>query len=198
MLVPKEIYDKISKDKNLEWVEKDDRLYTLDEKPFDEKNQISWWEVNCRIRGAFNFLQKEIERELKANKSLSSRAVSWTRIAELAKCDRNTVKHSKRILWTSQKRETLLKKIKRNQENSGCENMVVEKEEVNDKSVVEMLKLKLEQSMAETARWVVKYQEAKDELNLLNRLISVQQEKANKDSIEIKELRARLKKMMQI
>ncbi|PNE08458.1 hypothetical protein [Priestia megaterium] len=191
MAIPKEILDKMSSDKSMDWVEEHDLIPNLNKMPYDVVNQLNWWEMNCRIRKAFNTIQKEIKKEMEQKKNISPRLISWVRIAKLAGCDRNTVKHPKRKFWTRKKREELIKEIKGNQGSKS-----IQKE--NSIDVEEILKIKLEKSKQETARWLIESQDAKEKIKLLNQLINRKQVLINEKDREINELRRRLKEMMQV
>ncbi|MBX9996067.1 hypothetical protein [Priestia aryabhattai] len=191
MTIPKEILDKMSSDKSMEWVEEHDSIHNLTEMPFDSVNQMNWWEMNCRIRKAFDTIQEEIKKSMQENKKISPRITSWVRIAQLAGCDRNTVKHPKRKFWTLKKREELIERLNRNE---GSDNIQQQK----NINIEESLKVKLEKSKKETARWLIESQDAKEKIKLLNRLINIKQGLIDEKDREIKELRERLKKMMQV
>lgn len=196
MEIPQEIVEEVSNDKSMDWIEKHDRLNVSLNNHLALTNQIQWWKVNCRIRKAFVFIDNEIEKRIENKEKISSKVISWTRVAELANCDRNTVKHPNRIPWTEARRKELLDKINLYL-GKNVKDFIVSEGESETEKLVEKLNSDLEKSLKETSNWFLKYEGATDEIKVLNRLLKRKQETIDIRNSEIKELRARLKNMMQ-
>ncbi|MFH5181450.1 hypothetical protein ACHHV8_01695 [Paenibacillus sp. TAB 01] len=169
MSCPDFIKQLLNENSENEWSEKDDLLEATGS-PYDQKNQTDWWKQNCKIRATFKKIEREIKQLYKAEEKISVRLAGWTHIADLACCDRNTLKHPRRIQWTNKMRERLLKKIA--QLNNS--NTVNEHEESqlrdNDKIV---LQNNLEKSRMEVARWVYKVKDLEHELVKYKRLANM-------------------------
>jgi hypothetical protein len=160
-----------SRDGNIDWVEEHD-LIEPKGFPYDEKNQFKWWQKNCEIRLAFNSIEKEIKEKKKTRKPISPKLVSWTNIAKLSNCDRNTVKLEKRLIWTSQWKEKLEELIKKY--NSELINSLPLGSEQDEKSKLKELEKKLNDSRTEIAIWVSKYNDIKKDLQNNEPIISNQ------------------------
>lgn len=169
MSCPDFIKQLLDENSEYEWIEKDDRL-EMTGSPYDQKNQTDWWKQNVKIRIAFKRMEHEIKRLHKAEEKISVRLVSWTRIAELAGCDRNTLKHPKRFQWTNRFRERLLQKIGQLTGN-GLMNEHEEPELRGDDKLV--LLNKLEKSRMEVAKWVYQVKDMEHQLKKYKRLANM-------------------------
>ncbi|WP_417900119.1 hypothetical protein ABN702_07645 [Bacillus haimaensis] len=175
----------------VKWIEEHDR-YIGKGQFFDNTNQLDWWKINSQIREAFDKIEQEINRKLKNNKHVSVRIVSWSRIASLANCDRNTIKHKGRYHWTFERRTKLIEKIKNEYKNTSQENEFSEIESLKNEELNE----KLIKIQSEVAKWVYKYKDAEEEIKQLNKLISYKSATIDERNNQIKELRIQLKAMM--
>jgi hypothetical protein len=152
-----------------EWIEKDDHLETTGS-PYDIKNQTDWWKQNCRIRAAFRKIELEVKKLQREEQLVSVRLVSWTRIAALSGCDRNTIKHMKRYTWTNRMRERLLQKINDlKEDDANVDSDVLQTIQPTD----ENLKIQLEQSRREVASWVDQFKEVEHSLSTFKRLANI-------------------------
>ncbi|MGG1554097.1 hypothetical protein [Paenibacillus ferrarius] len=169
MSCPEYIKSILDEHSDYEWIEKDDCL-DLTGSPYDQKNQIDWWKQNVKIRAAFKRIEHELKKMYKAENKISVRLVSWTRIAKLAACDRNTLRHPKRYHWTNKHRERLLHRITELSDN--C--LEYEREESKLTSIeAQTLQLQLEKSRNEVARWVYQFKDMEHELKKYKRLANM-------------------------
>lgn len=163
-------------DSTLEWIEKHDRIY--DDVELNEKlkmeNQLAFWRKNCEIRRAFS----EIEAEIKSASKLSVRIAGWSEIARKAKCDRNTLKKIERFEWVNKEREKLLQFV--GKKNTKIEPLAIV---MTEEDKTQQLESQLVLSNEEAARWFVKFEEAKRELQLVKEALE-RQMKANSQLAE--------------
>jgi hypothetical protein len=192
MNIPIEIYNKIVQDNNLEWIEEHDRIHQTGF-PFSESQQLNWWKKNCQIRSAFKEIEKGVEKKKNNNERLGRTIVSWTRISKLSKCDKNTLKHEKRINWVNKKREDILREVEVH--NNGDKDKVVNKKN-SAEFLISELERRLEESRNEVAKWFLKNKEAEDEIKYFNKILKQKEGVIKERNEKIKEFRERLKIMM--
>ncbi|MDO1447419.1 hypothetical protein Q0590_14215 [Rhodocytophaga aerolata] len=134
-----------------DWIKEHDRLQQLDfQNPFDQRNLEDWWLQNYKIRKLFDSIEAEIKASIKKGVTPSIRIVSWVRLAKKLKCDRATLKHSKRYFWTKNRKENIEKIILENK-NSTTLNP---NESRSDK--LKEIKETLSKQRNQTAHWFTK------------------------------------------
>lgn len=152
-MIPETILAEAKDHSEVDWVEEHDLLVVSNLNPFDSKNQVDWWKKNVEIRKAFKSTEKEIKDLIKNNQKITIRVLTWVKIAKLANCDRNTLRHPKRIAWTEEKFNFLRQKILH---TIGAPND--EPQQVNEweQKILE-LEGKLVKARNETAIWMDQY-----------------------------------------
>jgi len=152
-MIPEIILAEAKNHSEIDWVEEHDLLVVSNLNPFDSKNQVDWWKKNVEIRKAFKSIEREINDLIKNNQKITIRMLTWVKIAKLANCDRNTLRHPKRITWTEEKFNFLRQKIL-----NRIDARNKEPQQVNEwkKKIVE-LEAKLIKARNETAIWMDQY-----------------------------------------
>ncbi|MQR86955.1 hypothetical protein GFV16_13635 [Bacillus megaterium] len=152
-MIPETILAEAKDHSEVDWVEEHDLLVVSNLNPFDSKNQVDWWKKNVEIRKAFRSTEKEIKDLIKNNQKITVRVLTWVKIAKLANCDRNTLRHPKRIAWTEEKFNFLRQKILHTIDAPNDEPQQVNKWE---QKILE-LEGKLVKARNETAIWMDQY-----------------------------------------
>lgn len=186
-MIPPIVSNEIQNSADEIWIEEHDQIDVYGQ-PFDDKKRLEWWKTNCSIRNAFNKIGNEIKSFKKTRKKISNREVSWTRIAKLSGCDRNTVKHEKRFFWTSKLRSDLLSEIEKF--NNGTDG--TEDDDSSYLKKIRILEESLLKSREQVAFWYNKYNDLKYE-NTRHKKIQEEVEKRIKQkNEEIKNLKKEL------
>jgi chromosome segregation ATPase len=176
------------------WIEKDDRLMEEFKNPFDEQNQIDWWKINVSIRTAFQQIEGEIKGLKNKKKKVSKRTLSWTRLAELAGCDRNTLKHPKRMKWTQEKFDFLSNIIENNNHCSDSTNSASQDEK--DRLIAKLAEMREKEikNRNELAKWIRKYQTLDAEYKTISSALQHKKFEVQTKERKIEELTEKLRK----
>ncbi|MFD4928738.1 hypothetical protein ACFWMS_07400 [Peribacillus butanolivorans] len=180
----------LNESSEIDWVEAHDRLIIINKSPFDLQNQVDWWKKNYEIRMAFSSIEKEIKELKRNNSKINKRLLTWTKIAKLANCDRNTLRHHKRINWT-QERFDFLKDIINNSN-------VVQKKNNNQELSEEKIKIKnleekVNKARNETAKWMDSYHLIRKELKIIQNVLKHKENDIFTKNRKIKELVEQMK-----
>lgn len=186
-MIPEHIQKEINENSELDWIEGHDILECDNDNPFDQKNQFDWWRKNVDIRKAFKEIEKEIEGLKKKNNKINKRVVSWTKIAKLAKCDRNTLRHPKREKWTQERFDFINNLLNNNDVHSSNKS-----EQINS---TEVLEEKLLKSRNEAAKWMDKFLVLEVENKTLKRALKHKDHEIFTKSRKIKELVDKINKL---
>ena len=190
--IPIKIQKIIEDNPTYNWIDKYDRLYSdkLLEETLKLENQLSFWRINCSIRLAFI----EIEKEIQSSRKSSTRLVGWSEIARRAKCDRNTLKRSDRLIWIEEYRTKMLLLIDGHKDdlsnNQKLEIVTTEEQKILN------LNQELELSKKEAAKWFVKYEEQAKELDFTKEALNRQMKTNSLLNEEMNVLNKRIKELL--
>ncbi len=183
MRIPEVIVKACENKDQIDWVEEHDLLKMTSDRPYDEQNQLDWWRKNVEIRTAFHTIEKEIKGLLKKGQKVTKRIVTWTRVAKLSNCDRNTLRHPKRGEWTKERFDFLIELVN---------NEIDKQEQVNVVDVTESRILELETNIIkarnETAKWMDKYLLLEKEHKTIQRVVKMKENEIFVRDRKIREL----------
>lgn len=192
--IPNKIKQLLEENSELEWVESQDKLNyeTKENDLLSQENQLKFWHTNCAIRKAIN----EIRNEIKTSSGIpSKRIIGWSELARRANCDRNTLKQINRFEWVEKSRNELLAIID-NKQKSKVDQSIVLTVVLSEEEELDKIKIQLEMSKKETAKWFVEYQEVTEELKIMNEALMRQLEINSALTNEISTLKKQNKALM--
>jgi hypothetical protein len=170
------------------WIHEQDCVFESNNNSFDQQNQMDWWKKNVEIRKAFELIEQEI-RHIKKNKNkIPKRIISWVRIAELAQCDRATLRHPKRESWTKERFDFLSSLINNSNESNIIDSGINDQEKVQKNLAEQVIK-----SRNETIKWIGRLKVLEEENKALTRLLKHKENEIIVKERKIMELNERLR-----
>jgi hypothetical protein len=169
------------------WIDQHDRMKENYENAFDQQNQIDWWRKNVEIRCAFQSVEGEIRNLSKYKKKVPKRLVSWTRLAELAHCNRGTLLHPKRQIWTKERFDFLRHLIENSNQSKDNGHSLDDQERLQIQWTEQLHKAR-----NETSKWMGRFKVLEEENKALNRLLKLKENQILVNERKIKELKERI------